>query len=147
MRRVEIVTAALLVVAGLGALGVLIPRYVVGAPASVGLSPKFMPYVAAALATAAALHLLVAALLRRNGGGRPAPLTLESLRFACAAAVVLGGSYLLMSRLGYLSGAAALVAGVLVVARAKLVTIVVTAVAAPVALWLAFAWLLATPLP
>lgn len=146
MRRVELVTAALLVVAGLGALGVLIPHYVVGAPASVGLSPRFMPYVAAALATAAALYMLVAALLRRNGDGA-APFALETLRFSCAAAAVLGGSYLLMSRLGYLPGAAALVAGLLAVARTKLVTIVVTAVAAPVALWLAFAWLLATPLP
>jgi hypothetical protein len=135
VRRVELVTAALLVVAGLGALGVLIPLYVVGAAVGVGLSPRFMPYVAA----------VVAALLRRNGDR--APVTFETLWFACAAAAVLGGSYLLMSRIGYLPGAAALVAGVLVVARAKVVTIVVTAVAAPVVLWLTFAWLLATPLP
>jgi hypothetical protein len=146
VRRVELVTAALLVIVGLCALGVLIPLYVVGAPVGVALSPRFMPYVAAVLATAAALHLLVAALLRRDGG-RPAQLALESLRFACAAAAVLGGSYFLMSRIGYLPGAAALVAGLLAVARAKVVTIVVTAVAAPVVLWLTFAWLLATPLP
>jgi hypothetical protein len=146
VRRVELITAAVLVVAGLGALGVLIPLYVVGAPVGVGLSPRFMPYVAATLATAAALQMLVAALLRRDRDGAT-PCTPETLWFACAAAAVLGGSYLLMSRFGYLSGAAALVAGLLAVARAKIVTIVVTAVAAPVVLWLTFAWLLATPLP
>jgi hypothetical protein len=147
VRRAELFTAAMLVVAGLGALGVLIPRYVVDAPESVGLSPRFMPYAAAALATASALHLLVAALLRGDDSGGPAPFTLENLRFACATAAVLGGSYVLMSLLGYLAGAAALVAGMLLVARAPLLTIVVTAVAAPVALWLVFARLLATPLP
>jgi len=52
-----------------------------------------------------------------------------------------------MRLLGYLAGATALVAGMLFVARAKPATIVVTAVAAPVALWLTFARLLATPLP
>ena len=48
---------------------------------------------------------------------------------------------------GYLVGAAALVAGTLALARARLATIVATAVAAPVVLWVLFVYVLATPLP
>jgi hypothetical protein len=48
---------------------------------------------------------------------------------------------------GYLAGGAVLVAGTLALARAKLATIVVTAVAAPAVLWALFAYVLATPLP
>jgi hypothetical protein len=146
VRRTELVTAAVLVAAGLGTLLVLVPRYV-DSGAAANVSPRFMPYVAAALLTAAALRLLGAALLRGGNGARAASSAPISLRFMAAAAAVLGGSYLAMSVLGYLFGGAVLVAGMLLVARAKPATIVVAAVLAPTVLWLVFARLLATPLP
>jgi hypothetical protein len=52
-----------------------------------------------------------------------------------------------MSFFGYLVGGAAVVAGMLLLARVRLSTVVVTAVLAPIAVWLTFAKLLATPLP
>jgi hypothetical protein len=146
VRRTEVVTAAILVVLGICAIGVLIPRYVDDAAAGVGLSPRFMPYVAAFMATAAALGLLVGALLRRDDGLRSA-LDGASLRFFGASIAALGGAYVLMSLLGYLVGGAAFVAGTLLVARAKPMTIAVAATVTPTLLWLTFARLLATPLP
>jgi hypothetical protein len=146
VRRTELITAAILVVLGLCAIGVLIPRYVDDASAGVALSPRFMPYVAAMLATGAALAAFVGALLQRDDT-LPAPLTGASLRFFGACLVVLGGAYVLMSTLGYLVGGAAFVGGMLLVARAKPATIVVAAIVAPSVLWLTFARLLATPLP
>jgi hypothetical protein len=146
VRRTDVVTAAILVVLGMCAIGVLIPRYVDDASAGAALSPRFMPYVAALLATAAALGLLVGALLRRNDGLRSS-LDGASLRFFGSSIAALGGAYVLMSLLGYFVGGAAFVAGTLFVARAKPMTIVVAATATPTVLWLTFARLLATPLP
>ena len=147
MRRTEILTAVLLVIAGCGAIAWLIPRYVVDTGASSALPPAFMPYVAAALVTAGALGWLVATLRRADPGGLPAPLTLASLRFILASSAVLGGAWWLMSNAGYLAGGVALVAGMLLIARANVVTTVATAVLTPVALWALFVVLLATPLP
>jgi hypothetical protein len=146
VRRTELATAVALVVAGLATLAVLVPRYVVDAGVASALSPRFMPYVAALLATGAALQLLLEALVRR-GDAAGAGFGRGSLRFLGASAAVLGTAYLLMSLAGYLVGGAALVAGMLLLGRAKPATIVVAAVLAPVALWLVFAELLATPLP
>lgn len=145
MRRTEILTAALLVFAGFGAIGWLIPRYVVDTGASSALPPAFMPYVAAGLVTAAALGWL-SSTLWRGGHGDP-PLTFGSLRFLIASLAVLCGACVLMSVAGYIVGGIALVAGVLLVARARPVTILVTAVSAPAALWALFVQLLGTPLP
>jgi hypothetical protein len=60
---------------------------------------------------------------------------------------VLGASFALMTWLGYVIGGAALVAGVLALARVKWLPLAIAAVTAPVALWLLFVALLATPLP
>ena len=60
---------------------------------------------------------------------------------------MLGGAWWLMSNAGYLAGGVALVAGMLLIARANVVTTVATAVLTPVALWALFVVLLATPLP
>lgn len=144
MRRLDLVVAVTLLVGGLLTIAVLIPRYVAGAPLSGGLSPAFMPYVAAGLATLAALGMLVEALRARDA---PFATPFLNLRFLAAAAAVLGASYALMAWLGYVIGGAVLVAGLLAVARVKLVPLTVAAVAAPLALWLFFVALLATPLP
>lgn len=145
MRRTELVTAATLVGMGLATIGVLIPRYVADTPGSSVLSPAFMPYVAAALATCAAASLLVDALRGRGGDG--AAFTMSHWRFLGASVAVLVGSCALMSLFGYLAGAPAIVAGMLLLARARPVTVVAAALVTPVALWLLFATLLATPLP
>ena len=141
--------AASLVVLGLVAIFIVIPYAVVDAPASSGLAPAFMPYVAASLATLAALGWL-AGLLRgaRVDPAAAAPAAAKSdWRFVVAGAAVLGVSFLLMSAFGYLAGGAVLVGGTLALARAKLATLVATAIVAPVMLWLLFAHFLATPLP
>jgi len=156
VRRTQLFAAAIFVVLGLAAIFVVIPRAVVDAPTSGGLPPSFMPYVAAALATLAALGWLAGELraLRAAHAAHTARAAPESptapradWRFAAAAAGVLGASFLLMSTAGYLAGGAALVAGTLALARAKLVTVVVAAIVAPLALWVLFVHFLATPLP
>jgi hypothetical protein len=143
VRRANLIVAVTLLVGGLLTIAVVIPRYVAGAPASGGLSPAFMPYVAAGLATLAALAMLAEAVREREA--RPAPEF--DGRFIVAAAAVLGASFALMAWLGYVVGGAALVGGILALARVRPLPLVVTAVATPVALWLFFVALLATPLP
>lgn len=147
MRKNELVTAALLVGAGFLAIAVAIPRHVAGTAVRGGLSPAFMPYVAAVLLTLAAVAMLVGALRHGHAGANHAGLTGADLRFLGLAALVLGGSYALMSLVGYVAGGIALVAGLLKLAGARPLTIVAAAVAAPAMLWLVFAVLFATPLP
>jgi hypothetical protein len=149
VRRTELIAAASLVALGVVAIFVVIPSGVVAAPASSGLAPAFMPYVAASLATLAALGWLVSE-LRGASADSPAAApasTKSDWRFAVAATAVLGVSLLLMSAVGYLAGGAVLVAGTLALARVKLAAIVVTAIVAPAVLWVLFAYFLATPLP
>ena len=147
MRRDELIVAATLVAGGVLTIAVVIPRYVAGGAVGGGLSPAFMPYVAAALVTLSALGMLLQGLRRRDAAPEHARLTLANLRFACACALVLGSAYALMTWFGYVAGGIALVAGFLKLARVKAVPLAITAVAAPVALWLLFVGLLAMPLP
>lgn len=143
MRRDELIVAVTLVVGGLLTIAVVIPRYVASAPLSGGLSPAFLPYVAAGLATLAALGVL----LQCKRASAETSVARVDLRFLFASAAVLAASYVLMTWFGYMIGAAALVAGLLKLARVKLVPLAIAAVAAPLALWLLFVALLATPLP
>jgi hypothetical protein len=143
VRRAELIVAVALLVSGLLTIAVVIPRYVAGAPLSGGLSPAFMPYVATGLATLAALGMLIESLRAREAS----LATRLNLRFVLASAAVLVASFALMTWVGYVIGGAVLVAGVLALARVKLLPLVIAAVAAPVALWLFFVALLATPLP
>ena len=89
MRRTELAAAASLVALGLAAIFVVIPYAVVDAPASSKLPPAFMPYVAAALVTLAALGWLVAELRATRGEPRaaaPAAAERSAGRFVAAAA-------------------------------------------------------------
>jgi hypothetical protein len=147
VRRDEIFVAATLVAGGLLTMAVVIPRYVAGGALGGGLSPAFMPYVAAALATLAALGMLLQALRRCDAGSAAARLTRANFRFVAASALVLGASYALMTWFGYVIGAIALVGGLLALAGVKPVPLAITAIATPVALWLLFVELLAMPLP
>lgn len=144
MRKDSFIIALALVVAGSLTIAMLIPRYVVGGAVGGGLSPAFMPYVAASLATVSALGMLLESLRRRDDGAR---LTRANALFLGACALVLGAAYSLMSLFGYVAGGIALVAGLLALARVRPVTLVIVAVTAPVTLWLVFVGLLATPLP
>lgn len=147
MRKDELNMAIALVVAGFLTMAVVIPRYVVGDTVGDGLSPAFMPYVAAALATLAALGMLLESLRRRDDSAGGARLTRANVVFLGACALVLGASYALMGLFGYVAGGIALVAGLLALARVRPWTLAVAAVMAPIALWLFFVGLLATPLP
>lgn len=143
MRRADLIVAVALLAGGLLTIAIAIPRYVAGAPASGGLSPAFMPYVAAALATLAALGMLIKGLRTPDASAVPR----LNLRFVFASLAVLGTSYALMTWLGYIIGGATLVAGTLALARVKLLPLALAAIVAPVVLWLFFVALLATPLP
>lgn len=147
MRRQELVVAAALVAGGLLAILVVIPRYVAGDSVGDGLSPAFMPYVAAGLATLSALGMLFERPRERDPSAGGARLTRANVMFLCAAAAVLGASYALMSSFGYVIGGVVLMAGLLALARVKPVPLAIAAVAAPAALWLLFVELLAMPLP
>lgn len=147
MRRDQLIVAVTLIAGGVLMLAVVIPRYVAAGTLAGGLSPAFMPYVAATLATLAACGLL---LEDRRGSGTStgdARLTRANLLFLAASAAVLGASYLLMASFGYVIGGAVLVAGLLKLAEVKPLPLAIAAVAAPVALWLFFVALLAMPLP
>ena len=147
MRRTDIVTAGLFIVIGLVTIVYVIPTYVMGGTDSDDLSPAFMPYVAAVIATVAATGLLVTRLVRRSAQEEPTPLPWESWLFLAASVVVLGVTFVLMDRVGYLWGAASVVGGFMLLARAPAGIIVGTAIAFPVALWLLFDKLLGFPLP
>lgn len=147
MRRTDLVTAAVLIGLGLVAIVYLIPRYVAPSPWRGDLSPAFMPYVAALLATAAMVALLVQRLVRPHGDEEPAPLTRQSFAFVGAAAFVLAGAYLLLERVGYLAGAAFIVAGFMTMARAGVRATLLATLAFPAGLWLVFDRLLGFPLP
>ena len=147
MHRDELIVAATLVAGGLLTIAVVIPRYVTGGAVGDGLSPAFMPYLAAGLATLAALGVLLQGARRRDAGAERARLTRANMRFICGSALVLGASYALMIWLGYLIGGIVLVAGLLKLARVTPVPLAIAAVTAPVALWLLFVMLLGMPLP
>jgi hypothetical protein len=147
VRRGEVIVAVALVAAGVVSIGVLIPRFVAETPVGGGLSPAFMPYVAAALATLAALAMLVGTMRAPGAQTEPARAGRAELRFLGGAAAVLGASYALMSFAGYVIGGMVLVAGLLKLARVAPLPLAIVAVAAPAALWLLFVGLLAMPLP
>lgn len=147
MRRDELIVAVALIAGGALSIVVLIPRYVAGGALVDGLSPAFMPYVAAGLATLAACGMLLESLRTRRASGTHARLLPANLRFLGACALVLGASYAVMEFVGYVVGGVVLVAGLLALARVKLVPLAIAAVTTPIALWLLFVALLAMPLP
>lgn len=147
MRRTDLITAALLAVAGLVAILVVIPRYVTDSGGSGDLSPAFMPYVAAVLATGAMVALLLARVASPAGGDEAESLPQASWRFLGLAAAAFAVSLGLMELVGYLAGASALVAALLKLARSSLRVSAVAAVALPLATWLLLTKILAMPLP
>jgi hypothetical protein len=147
VRRAELVIAALFAVLGLVTIFVLVPRYVAGSAPAEDLSPAFMPYVAAALGTGAMALLFVTRLLGPAPAEDATPLPARSWVFIGSSAAVLAGAFVLMDLLGYLAGAAALVAGFLLMVRAGIKVVIGAAVLFPLALWLLFDRLLDFPLP
>jgi hypothetical protein len=148
VRRADLLIAAVFVVLGLVTIVAVVPRYVVqGGTADGDLSPAFMPYVATVLATAAMLLLALGHLRTRNDGADAAPLPARSGLFIGVATAVLAAAFVLMEAFGYLAGAATLVAGFLLIVRARLPVVLAAAVALPLALWLLFDKLLDFPLP
>lgn len=146
MRRAELFLSAVFVVLGLVTILVLVPRYVAGGLAAEDLSPAFMPYVAAGLATGA-MALLFLTRLKSSGNEDPTPLPARSWAFIGLAAAVLLAAFVLMDLLGYVAGAAAIVAGFLLMVRASVKVVLTVAAVFPAALWLLFDKLLGFPLP
>jgi len=147
MRRSDIVCALLLGGAGLFAIFFLIPRYVAPSPWAGDLPPSFMPYVAAIAGTVAMAVLLAERLLIPSAANEPAPFTRRSASYLAVVTLVLAVAFLLFEHIGYLFGAAFLVAGFMTIARAGARATAIAAVAFPVVLWLLFNELLGFPLP
>lgn len=146
MRRTDVISAGGLIALGLVTIFYLIPNYVAPSPWSGDLSPAFMPYVAAALGTVAMAWLLVERLVRAGDDAEPAPLARSSWVFIGSVAVVLAVTFVLFDRVGYLWGAAFIVAGFMVLAKASVRATVAAAVTFPVVLWVLFDRLLEFPL-
>jgi hypothetical protein len=140
-------TAALFVVLGVVTLLAGIPQYVAGDAADGDLSPAFMPYVAACLATGAMLLLFVTRLFDRTPDPGAPPLPPRAWVFIGLCTAVLVAAFALMEAFGYLAGAVMLVAGFLLIVRADIKVAVGAAVALPLALWLLFDRALDFPLP
>ena len=147
MRRTDLVTAAVLLSLGLVAVLYVIPTYVAPSPWRGDLSPAFMPYVAALLGMAAMVALFFQRLARPHGDEESAPLTRSSFLFVGAASLVLAATYLLLEHIGYLAGAAFIVAGFMTMARAGVRATLLATLAFPLTLWLVFDRLLGFPLP
>jgi hypothetical protein len=147
MRRTDLVTAAVLLGLGLVTIFYLIPAYVAPSPWQGDLPPAFMPYVAALLGAAAMVALLVQRLTRAPADDRPAPLTRQSFAFVGAVVFVLAAAFLLLEHVGYLAGAAFIVAGFMTMARADVRATLLATLGFPVTLWLVFDRLLGFPLP
>lgn len=147
MRLADIISATILCALGLIAIVAIIPAQVAGDGGVGDLSPAFMPYVAAIIATATMALLLVARLARAAASEEPVPLTTGSWLFIATAAAALAGAFFLMQHFGYLVGAAAIVAAFMAMARARPAVVVAVAATFPPALWLLFDKLLGFPLP
>ena len=137
----------MLAVFGLISIFWLIPQYVATSTQTDDLSPAFMPYVAAILCTAAAALLLATTIVRGAAVEEAAPLPKGSWLFIGTTVVILTLTFVLIDVLGYLPGAAAMVAGFMLLVRARWTIVVGTAIVFPVALWFLFSKLLEFPLP
>lgn len=147
MRRADAISAALLAVFGLVSIFWLIPQYVATSTQTDDLSPAFMPYVAAILCTVAAVLLFATTVLRGATAEEATPLPKGSWLFISTTVGLLTLTFVVIDVFGYLPGAAAMVAGFMLLVRARWTIVVATAIAFPVALWFLFAKLLEFPLP
>jgi Tripartite tricarboxylate transporter TctB family len=147
VRRADLIVAALFVAVGLVTILVVVPRYVAASAAGGDLSPAFMPYVAACLATGAMALLFLTRLIGRTADADAPPLPARSWLFIGTAIALMAGAFALLDVFGYLAGAATLVAGFLLLVRAKIHIVLGAAVALPLALWLLFDKVLDFPLP
>jgi tripartite-type tricarboxylate transporter receptor subunit TctC len=113
-----------------------------------GLSPAFVPDIAAALGVGT-LALMLVGRLARSGAAYPRTWSMprKSWLFIGATTALLAAAFALMERFGYLPGAGAMVAGFLALARVRPAVIVGVAIGFPLILWLLFERLLGFPLP
>jgi hypothetical protein len=147
MRRADVVCAVIFVALGLLLIFHIIPHQVTGGTGGHELPPSFMPYVATGIATLAMALLLLRRLLAGRAVDDTAPLDRESFAFIGTAALVLAGAVVAMTFLGYIAGAAVIVAGFMTLARASVRIVLVSTILFPVALWLLFDQALGFPLP
>ena len=151
MRALDGAAAALIGAFGLATLFLFIPGTIED-PGMDDLSPAFMPQIVAILLTGLAALLGLRSLLRRPAAGdsveeEPA-LTRRHAGFVLLAALWLAASFAVVTLAGYLAGGAAAVVGAMLLMRIRRpLTIVATAVAAPLVLWAVFWQLLTIPLP
>jgi hypothetical protein len=115
-----------------------------------GLSPTFFPTLLTSLATACALGLTVQAVvrIRRRAPARPVPISgWNLLMFLIACGIVLGG-VLLIDWFGFLAGAPALIAALMIFLGERSPLRIVLTATLPVGLVYVLAiYVLRTPLP
>ncbi len=156
MRALDGAAAGLVAAFGLATLFLFIPG-TIDDPGMDDLPPAFMPQVVAILLTGLAALLGLRSLLRRpeagdsaedSAGEEPAALTRRHAGFVLLAALWLAASFGIVALAGYLAGGAAAVVGAMLLMRVRRpLTIVATAVAAPLVLWAVFWQILTIPLP
>ena len=147
MRRADIASSGIIFALGLVTIFVIIPKFVAGSAIGGDLSPAFMPYVAATIMTVTAGILCLVRIYGDGGDAEPAVFPRESWYFIACSVVIFVIAFVLMDTLGYLAGAAVIVAGFMTLARTEVKVVVLSTVAFPLTLWLLFDKLLNFPLP
>lgn len=146
MRKTDIVVASMLGVAWLVIALYVIPNYV-GTALAGTLSPTFMPYTVVIIGLGLLTGVLVQRVLDKNSAPGPAPFDKRSAGFIAGMIATMFVAYFVIDRLGYLYGAPILIAGFMLLSRAKLWTIPIVAIATPFILWAVSWYGLTIPLP
>lgn len=144
-RTLDLWAGLLIVLAGLLGLFYLIPTHI-GDGFGFGLSPRFFPYLCVGAITVLGAVLFINRLLSQVDTRRIEFSRRHFARLLLLAALI-ALSLVLLQWLGYLAGAAFLVAGfMLAMGEKRLSRLVPTAVLWPLALWLLFKLALGAPL-
>ncbi|UJJ32232.1 tripartite tricarboxylate transporter TctB family protein [Halopseudomonas maritima] len=144
-RTLDLWAGLLIVLAGLAGLLYLIPAHI-GDGFGFGLSPRFFPYLCIGATTALGALLLLNRLLS-GAETRRIEFSRRHLGRLLLLVALLAGSLALIQWLGYLVGAAFLVAAfMLAMGEKRISRILPTATLWPLALWLLFKLALGAPL-
>ncbi len=149
MRRADIIAASLLVAFGLLVIFVVIPVWVPGhQQGDYGLRAQDAPYLTIIVATGLSAFLLVRRLFTDREEGERNPIPRESWAFIALCGTLLAATLVLLEFAGILAGGPFVVAVMmLMMGERRPIAIGLTAIGAPIAVWVFFWKLLQFPLP